>query len=484
MVDKCRGLPLAVVVLGGLLSGKDPEQWEMLSRNSRWSIMNDVDRVSTILALSYNYLPFHLKLCFQHLGIFPEDFCIPKNELIRLWVAERFLPQQGEDTEEGVAEKCIYELINRSMVLVAMRTSRGRVKAIRIHDVLRDFSISKAKESRFLEIYSGKEVVSTTSRSFEARRLAIHGKQDYKVLDNLTQLRYLGFSGSTQMVEMPSIGRLTNLQTLDLRHCVISHEIPDVLWKMKRLRHLLFNTRKPCGDLRFDTLIHLQTLKSVTGEGRWIRDGLLKMIYMRRLRLQWVRRESVNWITNLLANLRHLQSLTIEMFSGSFPQLEHLSGCVNLQKLHLDGRIEKLPGVQEFPPNLVKLVLTRSNLQQDSIATLEKLPKLKMLALNFGSYWSSELVFSSEGFPQLEVLHLKSLWDLKEWTVEEGAMMNLKHLMVHACEKLNQVSEGFNSLIALEELDISRSPDFEHVLRTNQHIVDFMDKHSIKFVRR
>lgn len=94
MVEKCGGLPFSVVVLGGLLSRKDLEQWENVSGESRWRIMYDEDRLSTILALSYNYLPFHLKLCFQHLGIYPEDFCIPKNELIRLWAAERFLPQK------------------------------------------------------------------------------------------------------------------------------------------------------------------------------------------------------------------------------------------------------------------------------------------------------------------------------------------------------------------------------------------------------
>ncbi|XP_061998618.1 probable disease resistance protein RF45 [Rosa rugosa] len=533
MVDKCRGLPLAVVVLGGLMSGKSMEEWEILSRNSRWSIMNDVDRVSTILALSYNHLPFHLKLCFQHLGLFPEDFCIPKNELIRLWVAERFLPQQGEDTEEGVAEKCIYELINRSMVLVGMRTSRGRVKAIRIHDVLRDFSISKAKEGNFLEIYSGKGVGSRP-RSFESRRLAIHGtyndyaflekhtphlrslhffnkvdrkidfvyknskllnvlevtgteyhgKQDYKALENLTQLRYLGFRGRTDMLYMPSsIGKLMNLQTLDLRHCVIISAIPDVLWKMRRLRHLLFNSESVSGNLKLDGLTQLQTLKGVSS-GRWAR-GLVRMSYMRRLGIRLESRSSPEKLNifNSVTTLRNLQSLSLKMqyapyeIAEPFPPLEQLSGCVNLQKLHLIGEIKKLPGADEFPPNLGKLVLEYSKLQKDSIATLEKLPKLKMLNLDDRSYVSCELVCSPEGFPQLEVLHLKSLRSLKEWTVEQGAMMNLKHLMVHDCKELKQVSDGLKSLITLQDLEISRSPDFEHLVRrTDQDLVEFTDK--------
>ncbi|CAL2265720.1 unnamed protein product [Prunus armeniaca] len=81
MVTKCGDLPLAVVVLGGLPSMKikTKEEWE--------------HRVSAILVLSYKDLPFYLKSCFLHLGLFPEDFSIPKTQLTRLWLAEGFLPQ-------------------------------------------------------------------------------------------------------------------------------------------------------------------------------------------------------------------------------------------------------------------------------------------------------------------------------------------------------------------------------------------------------
>ncbi|XP_031102033.1 putative late blight resistance protein homolog R1A-10 [Ipomoea triloba] len=86
----CRGLPLAVVVIAGLLATieKSIEIWrdvkETLDR-----VDND-KRISQILSLSYNYLPPHLKPCFHYFGVFPEDNVISVKRLINLWVAEEF----------------------------------------------------------------------------------------------------------------------------------------------------------------------------------------------------------------------------------------------------------------------------------------------------------------------------------------------------------------------------------------------------------
>lgn len=77
----------------------------------------------------------------------------------------------------------------------------------------------------------------------------------------------------------------------------------------------------------------------------------------------------------------------------------HLSQCTQLQKLSLNGKIKKLPDPHEFPPNMLKLTLHNSHLQKESIAKLERLPKLKMLA---------------EGFSQLHVLRLILLKELEE----------------------------------------------------------------------
>ncbi|XVF83768.1 hypothetical protein PTKIN_Ptkin16aG0519100 [Pterospermum kingtungense] len=98
MVKKCGRLPLAIVVLGGLLATKRSlAQWEMVHRNIHAHINkvkqqdNKYGAVNEILVLSYNKLPYHLKPCFLYLDHYPEDWEISKKELIRLWIAEGFI---------------------------------------------------------------------------------------------------------------------------------------------------------------------------------------------------------------------------------------------------------------------------------------------------------------------------------------------------------------------------------------------------------
>ncbi|PRQ28576.1 putative P-loop containing nucleoside triphosphate hydrolase, leucine-rich repeat domain, L [Rosa chinensis] len=533
MVIKCGGLPLAVIVLGGLLSTKSKTtvEWERVLQNISWYLISAQDRVSAILALSYIDLPLHLKSCFLHLGIFPEDSSIEKMHLIRLWVAEGFLPQQGEEIEEGVAENCLNQLIDRCMIQVGTRTYLGSVKTIRIHDVLRDFSLKKGSEENFLGIYTGQEhELSASHDSTKSRRLAIHTKPDRCVnLDPYTHLRslhfyckfdqiidftrknfkslrvlelycedidpYRGFSKVGDLIQLRFLGlrhvmyplylsSLKNLQTLDMRFCGYAPSWMFRELKIENLRHLLLPERHPF-DLTLGTMIHLQTLKGIEG-GRWIEDGLAKMISLQRLKIRTLSRDGVTLVISIAERLRRLQSLSLtnkEREDELFPPLEGLSRCDHLQKLRLCGKIEKLPDANGFPGNLVKLVLMRSNLPKDSVVILERMPNLKMLSLGYGSYPFNELVCSSEGFPQLQVLHL--IWERMEvWKVEERALKKLRQLKIYRCSKLQQVPEGLKSLATLQELDICESPEFEHMLRTNEDLIEFTRKYSIKFVQR
>ncbi|CAL5444910.1 unnamed protein product [Camellia sinensis] len=77
MVKLCAGLPLAIIVLGGLLATKHTlRELEVVYQNVRshkWSddpIQHD-NRESTVLALSYHDLPYQLKPCFLYFGHFP-----------------------------------------------------------------------------------------------------------------------------------------------------------------------------------------------------------------------------------------------------------------------------------------------------------------------------------------------------------------------------------------------------------------------------
>ncbi|KAL8557535.1 hypothetical protein ACS0TY_004829 [Phlomoides rotata] len=141
----CRGLPLAVVLVAGILSTVDKTQasWE-----ERKNINSVVDRqLDEILSLSYMHLPHHLRPCFLFMATFPEDHSIRVLRLIKLWVAEGFLKDQGLEEK---AEEYLEDLVKRSLVLVTSWKSNGKIKSCSLHDLVRDMCIRKAEEEKFL----------------------------------------------------------------------------------------------------------------------------------------------------------------------------------------------------------------------------------------------------------------------------------------------------------------------------------------------
>ncbi|MBA0756441.1 hypothetical protein Gogos_021898 [Gossypium gossypioides] len=119
MVKKCGGLPLAIVVLGGLLATKNSLVHGHLKGLPHQD--HQYGAVNRILVSSYNELPYHLKPCFLYLGHYPEDWVISKSELIQLWIAEGFISPSLESKEilmEDVGEQFLEELIDRSLVQV------------------------------------------------------------------------------------------------------------------------------------------------------------------------------------------------------------------------------------------------------------------------------------------------------------------------------------------------------------------------------
>lgn len=173
ILKKCGGLPLAIVVLRGLLSRKQAtySKWLKVSQSVHWQLTQDPTLCADILALSYRDLPYYLKPCFLYFRLFPEDFEIPPRRLTLLWVAEGFVQPRGAEPLEDVAEDYLEELTGRCMIQVAARKANRRIKAGIIHDLLREFAISKAKEDRFLEVIHQDAKVTSITRG---RRLAVH----------------------------------------------------------------------------------------------------------------------------------------------------------------------------------------------------------------------------------------------------------------------------------------------------------------------
>ncbi|KAJ0447686.1 putative P-loop containing nucleoside triphosphate hydrolase [Helianthus annuus] len=130
----CRGLPLAMVVIAGVLA-KEPvikESWERISQSGSSLIFKG--HMET-LALSLNHLPSHLRNCFLYLGGFPEDYRFHVARLIWLWIAEGFIQEFENQSLEETAKDYLMELVVRNLVGVQDRKFDRAIKTFFVHDV-------------------------------------------------------------------------------------------------------------------------------------------------------------------------------------------------------------------------------------------------------------------------------------------------------------------------------------------------------------
>ncbi|KAK3200314.1 hypothetical protein Dsin_023729 [Dipteronia sinensis] len=313
MVQKCGGLPLVIVVLGGLLSRKSKlQEWKQVRDHIWQNLRNDSIHVSCLLDLSFNDLPYQLKLCFLYLSAFPEDFEIDVKKLIRLWIAECFVPQERYQMPEDMAKHNFDELVGRSLILIEKR-SWGRVATCRVHDILRDLAIRKARELKLLHIYDQlKPSACDPSSASTCRQQAIYSAVDvcpalrisnpnmrsilfftpdkaprvtilnfpllykfrflrvldfdgydqccprnlYEGIGNLIYLKHLGLRKLGFSKLPSSILKLKRLQTLDLYSDGVEIELPNKVYKLQELRHLFGSLT---GRLRIDSLTKLQS---------------------------------------------------------------------------------------------------------------------------------------------------------------------------------------------------------------------------------
>lgn len=244
ILQKCDGLPLAVIAISGVLAGKrSKDQWERVKDSIGRGLRNS--SIDTILSLSYLDLPPNLRTCLLYLSIFPEDHIIEKENLIRRWIGEGFIHQQ----ESG--ELCFNELINRSLIQPAEIDDEfgcHAVKSCRVHDTLLDFIVSKAVEENFVTII-GVPGVNYDTR-MKVRRLSLQNNGEIPADLVFSSARSLHVFGPK--VKIPSVSQFWLLRVMDFDNC--SQLKDDDVAGIGNLLHLKY--------LR----LHARTLKALPEE--------------------------------------------------------------------------------------------------------------------------------------------------------------------------------------------------------------------------
>ncbi|PHT51836.1 hypothetical protein CQW23_06298 [Capsicum baccatum] len=142
MAVKCHGLPLTIVVIGGLLKSKrEIEDQDSVAKDVKSFVTNEPnERCSHVLELSYNHLTSCVKTCLLYFRIFSEDFEIPVKHLMRLWMDDG-LPNLENDLE-CEAEMCLQDLIERCVDLVSKKSlDERKIRSCKVHDLIHDLCL-------------------------------------------------------------------------------------------------------------------------------------------------------------------------------------------------------------------------------------------------------------------------------------------------------------------------------------------------------
>nr|URP01821.1 Pid4-SYZ [Oryza sativa Indica Group] len=216
ILERCGGLPLALVAIGAVLRTKCIEDWEKLSLqlSSGLKTKSSLEEMTRVITLSYTHLPSHLKPCFLYLSIFPEDFPIKRRCMVNRWIAEGFVDAKFGMAMEDVGNSYFDELINRSMIQPCRFYSHGVVQSCVLHDIMRDIAISISAEENF--VFMTKGFVSGIPPE-NIRHLSIDGRQDSYLSFDLSHVRSLSFfyNPKEQLASLCS-PQLRMLRVLDL----------------------------------------------------------------------------------------------------------------------------------------------------------------------------------------------------------------------------------------------------------------------------
>ncbi|XP_016478649.2 putative disease resistance RPP13-like protein 1 [Nicotiana tabacum] len=464
---KCKGLPLALKTLAGLLRYKsEVEEWRHILRSEVWELPDN--GILPALMLSYNDLPMHLKQCFSYCAIFPKDYPFGKEQVIQLWIANGLVQRlQKEKIIEDSGNQYFLELRSRSLFERVPRYSQGNTEKFLMHDLVNDLAqVTSSKLCINLEYNKGSDMLGrcrhlSYSRGYggefeklkplykleQLRTLLpiinIYGptlskRVLHNILPRLTSLRALSLSGY-YIKELPNdlFIKLRLLRFLDLSWTMIK-QLPDSICVLYNLETLLLSTCEFLEELpqQMEKLINLRHL-DISGSSR-----LMMPLYLSKLKSLHVllgaefhlgdrsgsRMEDLGELHNLYGSL---SILGLENVADRREALKaNMRGKEHIEKLSLEWSVS------------IENVADSSQNERDILCELHPNPNIKELEINGyrGTHfpiWLADYSFSE--LVELSLRNCKDCYSLPSL----GQLPSLKFLAIRGMRRIKEVTDEF-----------------------------------------
>ncbi|KAG1342040.1 putative Disease resistance protein RPS2 [Cocos nucifera] len=484
VVEECRGLPLALTVIGKAMSTRNtPNEWQDAITRLRTSKLPEIlekdEDMFPRLKLSYDYLPDDdIRKCFLLCALWPEDFSVRKSDLIECWMGHGLIDVGGfNDINEAYDRG--HAIIGKLKSACLLEPGEDEDHVVKMHGIIGDMARWIASDgdenNQKLIVQSGatfcrspedmnvwataKQVslIRSEIREFPGAppkcpnlvTLMLHWNRSLKLIRSnffvsFPALTYLNLFSVPIAWLPPEISEAKNLQYLNL-------SFTDLTCLPKKLRNLT--------KLKFLLLRGLRRLTNIP-PGVIPNLSMLEVLDVFHTRYEdWVELEA------LTKGLKAL-GITVETVEA----IERLSQLHHVMMWRLLMR--KLPDLRQpdhqlLLSNFLSSHNMSSSLQQVEIEDCETLEELMMEKGSETAGHGGDLVNRNWCLPKLESLVLGGLKELKKitwrglhpWTY----FPTLSILRIYRCHKLKNVTWVLK-LEYLEELELYDCVEMERLI--------------------
>ncbi|XVF77797.1 hypothetical protein PTKIN_Ptkin14bG0075200 [Pterospermum kingtungense] len=481
VASECKGLPLAIVVVGKALKGASLDEW--IAANQRFKDSRHLDNeddcegIYNCLKLSYDYLKGdNIRSCFLLCSLFPEDFDIGSESLIMMAIGHGLFSNDNFCALRTKIGATLTKLQKSSLLLETDVGGGGRSneRYARMHDVIRDFG--HWKTSRENNIFMVKEGLTEWPReNLECCTAVSFWKNNINNFpENLEfpKLKILIFERN-KLVKIPSafLERMKDLRILLIKNVILSLEVFKVVTNLRTL------CCEGCELENISLLRNMENLEILALCNSNIYELPEELMALRRLKSLhfFSGRKRGNFPPNLLSRLTSLQELHVTCKNNlNLSELNSLSGLtalslrVSTDQCFADNFVfPKLQrciiAVNQDLPFMVGLTfrtLKITNLSSSLSAFKEMFLNVEKLTLS--SVKEHKNIVPSmdhkglNGLTSLKLRCCKDIECLMDTTGEKGsttAFSNLVKLCIEKMDCLNELWHGPPPIRSLEKLE-------------------------------
>ncbi|KAG8373772.1 hypothetical protein BUALT_Bualt11G0059900 [Buddleja alternifolia] len=484
IVKKCGAVPLAINALGSLMRYKSHEsEWLAIQESEIWHLSDNENGILPALMLSYDNLLPQMRQCFVYCCIFPKDCEMEENQLIQLWMANGFIPSEGQTDLLLTGHLIFKELVWRSFFQDVKINYRGK-RICKMHDLVHDLALSVMRHESYIMENDKVPKFPGMLRHlcFDMKYSWVVPKNEIKLPIDDSLRSFIVHRGLYPLFKNTFFSFLLKQQymrVLDMNFYTIDQKLPSLVCKLKYLRYLVMS----CDNLKrlpesLTCLLNLQTLKLThSDELLELPNGLKVMKNLWFLELE--KCDSLLCTPPGLGDLTCLRRLSIFIVgqdeSQRIDQLKELNlgGKLSIRGLENVRNLEDAKNASLMrKKNMTSLKLSwKDGIIQNPAGYFEEVleglqPHQNLEMISIVSYrgsrfpnWMSTLALKNLKKISLEncgIDHLPSFGVLPSLLcLKLKGMDCIKHLGIEWC------GDGERSFPALKDLIIERMPNLE-----------------------